>query len=335
MPSDDVITQAISNANNPESAGDNQQQPAPEKTQEQKQEEMNNALRKEEGQEGQEGKEEVTREKETQPEPEPEPEPKISARERFSQRAEKERETRGREQLLKDRLEEAEKTVEAFKEYQKDPLAYLERTDPGAYERWTKKMLARIDDDEQRPGQGSNAEIVELKQQIANLTNLVKQQSEAVQNTAGQAEYRNYMNQVDRILADSSFDPVRKWATEYHDINGEKTDYHEVATNIWTDFRKRYPHAKPLSPREVCEVMRDDAEEKLSRLHKKYSRLETSSSIENEPAGQVENKPTLTNDLESSSEAALGEDWWAKGLSKDEVMRKVASTIQFDGNTKT
>jgi len=270
-------------------------------------------------------------------------EPRLRAREKFNQRAEKEREYRGKESLWKEREEEYEKTIGTYKrlteDFQKDPIAYLERTDPTAFERWVKRNIEKIDNIGQNKNiiSGENGKYNELKKEIENLSKIIQQQQESVQQTAGQTEYRHFMAEIDRILSNKQFDSIKEYSNEYECLTGNKTDFHKVAENIWIDYRKRYPHAQPLTPYEICEIMLDDSESNLTRFRKKY--IPAAETKSKDSAGQNRNgkdntagKTTLTNDMVSSSASAGNKDWYEEGLSKDEIFRRVATGIEFKGN---
>jgi hypothetical protein len=353
--SDEMLSSVITAAQ----AGETIPEPTESQTKPEEQAKETETTEKQEGQENvvqeegkkEEGQGEVTVEKaeETLKETESqgtsvEQEIKKSTRAEFIEKARSEKEGRYKETALRDELNMERESIArqkaVFEDWQKDPIAYLERTDPTAYQRWTERNIGTMNQQEGQEKTKQNAENAALRAELTEIKKMLQQNQETTQQQAGAVQYQNYMNQVDRILSNPQYDSVREYAEEYEHLTGEKANFHAGASEIYLEFQQKYE--KTLSPAEVCEIMLEDSESKLAKFRQKYKLASKEEKTElaqkkkeekGKKTGGNGSGKTLTNEMESASaSAAVDEDWWEKGFTREDIIRQAASTLKYEGN---
>jgi len=261
--------------------------------------------------------------------------PTTKRREHFKELADKERIYRERESQLKDREKAADEALSWRKKFDSDPIAALEAKDPQAFE----KMVHRWAENEGKATGGE--ENAGLRKEISELREAIKQNQLSVSQHAGQAEYSQYMRDATKILDDKEYEPIKQYAELAEDFGGQPVNVEQALAAVYTEYFQGYN--KQLTPRECCEILLEDAQEHLARLPQSkrlrafYGLEETEKIAPKKPTklkertAPTEQSNTLTSQMATSSESAdPTQDWM--GLTEDEIVRKAANMVRWDGN---
>lgn len=266
------------------------------------------------------------KEKETKEETKEEkaPEPKKSKRELFKEKADSEKAFRDKEARLKEREAEVQKLEVALRTFQADPIAYLEKLNPRAYEEWTMRNLPNDKKSE-------NSEIAELRNEIKSLKEELKGTVQTTQQEIGTAKYNRYMAEAKTVLSEPEFEPVKESFNLFEELLGQEIDVEKAVASVWAEYNEAYK--KSLTPRECCEILLEDAQAHLERLPKS-ERLKALYGVKETPAETPPKKKrpptgnTLTNAQETASDAARPNDF-SHIKSRSELLSAVANTLEY------
>jgi hypothetical protein len=250
---------------------------------------------------------------EPEPTPEPEKEPKLSKRELFMQKADKEKAYREKEAKLKEREAEVQSMKAQYEEMMLDPFAFLEKRDPTFFEKAVDRYTAN--------GEVKNkSENPELLAKIEKLEELITGTQKTQKQKEQEAYYHQQLNEGLQILTSDEFADVHKVAAEYERFNGRPTDLKQLLENTWLEFYQTYK--KPLTPRETCEILLEDAQADLER----WSANQAEPPAETTPkkAAPPPTGNTITQQQETLSEPAPPKKYdYSKG--RDAFIQQIAN----------
>ena len=261
-------------------------------------------------------------EPEPEPEKEPETEPKLSKREQFKQMADAEKAYREKEGKLKEREAEIHKLELAFREFQADPIAYLEKQNPRAYEEWTERNLAVGKSPESTETASLKAEIEKLREEITG-------KHEEVLSKATHAQHMQYLNEAQSILHGDEFADVWKAAEYLEEVNATPIDPKIAIASVYDEYHTRY--GKELTQRECCEILLEDAQallERLSKSDKLRSIFGPETPAEKPKRRTPPTGKTLTNDQETLSSPEKPVDL-GHIKSKEELLQEAVKLIKY------
>lgn len=274
-------------------------------------------------------------EKELEPPPEPSPEPKKTKRELFRERAQAEKSRRDNDARLKEReaaleqrmarLEELENT---YKQFQADPISWLERNNPRAYEEWTARNLAS--DKTRQPQQDPRIEALEKK--IEELKGTIESKSEETGKQVSRAEYVQYMGEAKSIMQNEEFKPIHESAALIADVLGQEVDIEQAIASVWAEYHTQYEQS--LTPREVCEILLEDAQAHLERVPKS-ERLKSLFGAQQEPPKKPAKKsrpqpraPAQEVEQETSR-VDKPVDMYRAAMTKEQLIADAAKLIEY------
>ena len=262
---------------------------------------------------------------EPKPEPTPEPEPKKSKRELFREAADAERAYREKEGKLKEREAKLQAIEERFKDFQADPISYLEKLNPRAYEEWTHRNIQ----------DGKNPEtqkISALEQKIEELTKLISGTKETTQQEIMQARYSTYMSEAKSILQAEDFSPVRQSIELFEEFSGRPVDVEQAIAGIWTEYQQQY--GKHLTPREACEILLEDAQSHLDKLSKAEKIRKHISAVPSTPTPKQKRIPPTSGNTITSAHEQAGAPAREINLSgikdKDQLLAEAAKLLEYE-----
>lgn len=237
--------------------------------------------------------------------PEVETEPKISALDRFKAAAAEEsgkRQERQEVKEWKDKYAALEGEVSELRKLQEelrtDPLSFFEKRLPTD----TYEQLTHLYAKGEKPSPES-ARFSALEKKLDAVMGELKSSREESGKTSQQTEINNYAREITAEINKPEYDICRKYAEEYKLLTGEETNFAQAGIQESIDFFEMTKDArgngKRLTPTQVCEVLKEKAEENLAR-----SRPEKPVA-EKVPETKPAKKPaqTLTNDMESESDS--------------------------------
>jgi hypothetical protein len=181
-------------------------------------------------------------------------------------------------------------------------MAFFEKNlPPDTYEKLTDAYAKG-----ERPGP-QNAEIKALRSELSELKEMLKQGQEQVQQQSNVAWISDYMREVDHIISDPKFNPIRDFSNEYEKLTGERVNIHASVAKEYDDFEAMYQ--KRLTPIEVCEILLERAEERLESY--KPQATEETKPVEDKKKTkkfQPESGKTLTNATETQSSPKMSDE---------------------------
>lgn len=270
--------------------------------------------------------------KKDEPEPKPEektpieaaPEAKKSKRELFKEKADAEKAYREKESKLKEREANLQRLELAFKEFEADPIAYLEKKDPRAYEKWTERNLAAGNTPEK-------SEIATVKAEIEKLREELKGKQEETLTQVQQAQYAQYMNQAKSVLAGEEYKDVWESAKLFEAFTGNPVDVERVIASVYAEYKTSYN--KELTPQDVCEIILEDAQAHLENV--RASDVLKALYGSEKPAEKVKKKSpplkgkTLTAEQETQSAPAKEVDY-SEIKDKEQRLAAIAQMLEYE-----
>lgn len=261
-----------------------------------------------------------------EPPPEPTPPPK-SKRDIFRERAEAEKKHRDKESRLKEREAEVQRMETALREFQADPLAYLEKQNPRVYEEWTeRKLKAGLGSDN-----GTGREVSVLKQEIAALREEIKTKYAESDQAIKQAQYAQWLADARGTLLGEDYKDIHESAALFQEFSGRPADLDLWAASVWSEYKTKYPQAPELTPQEVCEIMLEDARAHLATVPKseRLKRLFAPPPAPEPKRKRAPSAPTLTAEQQSQSASAPEVDLSAI-KDKEELLKAAAKMIEYE-----
>ena len=271
-----------------------------------------------------------------EPEPEPEPEPpKKTKRELFKERAQAEKSRRDNESKIKEReaaleqrmakLEELENT---YKQFQADPISWLERNNPRAYEEWTARNLK--DPKDRQPQE--DPRIAALEKKIEEIKGNVETKTEEAGKQVSRAEYIQYMGEAKSVLQDEEFKPVHESAAIISDVLGEEVNIERAIASVYDEYYQQY--GTHLTPRDACEILLEDAQAHLERVPKS-ERLRSLFGQVEQPAEKPKKKkkapPTSGNHDEAQTASAPDQPPdIGRVRSREQMIQEAARVLEYE-----
>lgn len=238
----------------------------------------------------------------------------------------KERDLYHREQRANEAVKKAEAAAGMLELAKSDPIKFAEQHLPqNFYETWTQRIL-----------NGGKATDAEAQQQILSRVEAAEARAAQVEQAAQQREHRksidNHLDQVEVAFdSDDSFEMAKSFP-----------NVREVSENLLNSHYQQT--GKVLTPVEIAETIRDKI------VHTMYTQLSKTGAAKKiwqelsaethpsqatppgaEPATQAApaaaSQPSLTNDLDSSSEYALPDD-----LSWDQKLLRMSKKLVMPGD---
>ena len=271
-----------------------------------------------------------TEPKEPEPEPEsdkdPTPEPEKSKREQFMEKADDESKYRAKETKLKERESAVQKVEDMFREFEVDPIAYLEKRNPKAYEEWTERNLAAGTTPQNKETSALEAKVEALEKQLTGNTETAKE-------TAKVDGYRRDLNEAEGLLEDPAYDAVRESAALHEEFSGVPSNLRVALAEVWIEYKQKYE--KELTPQQTCEILLEDAQAHVARVPKsqRLKALFGTAEPPAEPTPPKKTPPTgqtLTQQQETSSAPAEETDY-SQITNKEDRIRAIAlGELQFE-----
>jgi hypothetical protein len=255
--------------------------------------------------------------------PEPTEEPKLSKREAFKKKADEESAYRAKEAKLKEREAAAQAAEQRFKEFEADPVRYLEAKDPRFYEKLTERYLAEGKTSEKAETAALRAELQALKEEITG----------KVEDTTKQAQlayYEQQLNEGERILSAEEFAPVRESAALFEKFTGQPTDYRKALADVWIEYKQMYN--KELTPGECCEILLEDAQAHIDRVGAEFGQKQKPAESKKPPKKTPPpTGKTLTQKQETASDPAPAPEPKPQTFaSKEEMFAAVAEGLEYE-----
>ncbi len=271
-------------------------------------------------------------------EPEPSPESKLSARERFIQSAQADREKRQTNDKLKAResdLEERERRVESvlkrMEHFDKDPIGFIEHEKPKLFEQMVEHFTAQSGE-KPKPDERENAYIKKLEEKITGLEKLIEKTSESVQSSAETQKYTNILNDTKKLLLSDNYKAIHNWVEAFEEMTGTTVDLDRAIAYEFDSFKSQY--GRELTPDQIAEIMLETATERLEKTQKSDRLKKMLGISESEPPQKGATKPksrpktgqTVTNRQQTSSRPAETPDMDSEldGLDGEERIQRIA-----------